>query len=423
MTGFHLNRGRFSLNRLKLFGVLAVLALPFSALPQKHRKKEAQTKPPAEKPQPSIDPITGLPRVTALAAIVLDPATGQVLYEKNADMRLAPASTTKIMTGLLLLEKCLPGDLLVAPTTVKDVKESSAHLMPGERLSAKEMLYALMLRSANDGCHTVACHISGDETKFAKLMNERAKELGCTSTNFANPHGLPNDSHWTTARDLTKMASQAMKYPDFAKAVATQKHVLKRSMNTKDTLLVNRDRWLGMDVRAKGIKTGFTRAAGQCFVGYAVEGDRHVMTAILKSQNWVADQQFLVDWAFKEFQLKTLIEKGQLVGSIPVERGQVPSVDLVAQESVVKLARANEPAVSWKWDEGKAGAPILAGEVLRSASAEIGGKTVTVNLVAARSVKEVNLAATLATPTGLAGAMLLGLGAVFFRHRSRQWAK
>ncbi|MBA3725734.1 MAG: D-alanyl-D-alanine carboxypeptidase, partial [Armatimonadetes bacterium] len=130
------------------------------------------------------------PVVGAKSAIVMDAATGAILFEKDARATRYPASTTKVMTALLLIELVKPGTMITAPLDVKQVTGSSLHLKPGEQLTREDALYALMLRSANDVAHTVAVHIAGSDAKFAALMNKRAAELGCVNTHFRNPHGL-----------------------------------------------------------------------------------------------------------------------------------------------------------------------------------------------------------------------------------------
>ena len=144
--------------------------------------------------------------VSAKSAVAIVASSGKVLWSKNANASMYPASTTKIMTGLLLVEKCLPSDIITAPPDIETVKEATMHLKPGEKITAHDMLYALMLRSANDGAYATAIHISGSVSAFAKLMNERARQIGCTNTHFNNPNGLNDILHTTTAHDLALMA-------------------------------------------------------------------------------------------------------------------------------------------------------------------------------------------------------------------------
>ena len=190
--------------------------------------------------------------ISAKSAIIIDAGSGKVLWERDADVLRYPASTTKIMTGMLLLERCLPDDLITAPVGIDKVPPSSMHLKPNEQVSAKDMLYALMLRSANDGAVAVADHVSGSIPAFAELMNERAREIGCRSTHFHNPNGLNDPEHVTTARDLAMIAREAMKYEAFREVVRTRKYQIQRTINQKDLFMVTRNRWLYKDSTADG---------------------------------------------------------------------------------------------------------------------------------------------------------------------------
>src|SRR5207302_4336900 len=145
----------------------------------------------------------------------------QVLYAKNADLPRPPASTTKIMTAILLLEYTRPDDVITAGIDAFDVEGSALHLHVGEKLTARDMVFALMLRSANDGCVAVAEHIAGSESKFAEMMTAKAHEIGAVNTTFLNCNGLNEPCNTTTARDLAIMARYATRFPLFNEAVRT----------------------------------------------------------------------------------------------------------------------------------------------------------------------------------------------------------
>ena len=272
--------------------------------------------------------------ITAKSAVAIDAGSGKVLWSKDADASMYPASTTKIMTGLLLVEHCRPMDIITAPDDIEKVKESSMHLRPGEKVTAKDMLYALMLRSANDGCYAVATHISGSVEAFSKLMNERAKQIGCTHTHFHNPNGLNDPEHTTTAHDLALIAREAMKHKDFRDAVKTYKYEISRSINMHDRVMVNHDKLLKKDPLAEGIKTGYTVPAGHCFVGSSTRNGFRVITVVMKSAHWQLDDEDLMHWSFQHFEKKEKLGVGDIVGNV-----QVPGA--VAKPITVALA---EPA-------------------------------------------------------------------------------
>lgn len=284
------------------------------------------------------------PDVTAASAIVIDADSGKVLYQKNADVPRFPASTTKIMTGLLLLEKVLPETEIVAPSDVDKVTGSKMHLKPGERVPARDMLYALMLRSANDGCYAVAQHIAGSVPAFAKLMNQRAQEIGCTHTNFNNPNGLNDPKHLTTAHDLALMAREAMKYPEFAEAVKTKKYTVTRSINQKDTVMVNKDKLLMSDPTAEGIKTGYTIPAGHCFVGSSTRNGYRVISVVLKSEDWKAETTALWNWAFDNHEREMLKPANEPIDEIVVGAGAEEKVPVAPDRDIYLTVPKGEQA-------------------------------------------------------------------------------
>ncbi|MDR3689439.1 MAG: D-alanyl-D-alanine carboxypeptidase [Fimbriimonas sp.] len=281
--------------------------------------------------------------VSARSAIVIDASSGKVLWEKNSNSSMYPASTTKIMTGLLLVEHCLPSDVITAPDDVETVKEASMHLRPGERVSAHDMLYAIMLRSANDGCYAIAKHVSGSVDAFAKLMNDRARQVGCTNTHFHNPNGLNDSEHTTTAHDLALMARAAMMYPEFREAVRTYKYEITRSINMKDRVMVNHDKWLKKDPTADGVKTGYTVPAGHCFVGSATRNGFRVITVVMKSDHWQEDHQQLLNWAFKNFEKKEKFAQGSIVGTLKIPGSDQKPITVALSQDAYTLGAVGKP--------------------------------------------------------------------------------
>lgn len=363
--------------------------------------------------------------VTAKSAIIIDADSGKVLWEKDADTPRYPASTTKIMTGLLLVERCLPDDIIVAPKGIDQVKEASIHLKPGEKLTAKDMLYALMLRSANDGCVAVACHISGSVPEFVKLMNKRAKELGCTHTFFHNPNGLNDNLHKISARDLAIIARAAMRYETFRKAVRTQKVTIVRSSDSKDLLLKNHNKWLPKDSTADGIKTGWTIPAGRCYVGSATRNGYRVITVVLKSEDWQIDHQNMLAWAFKNYDRSLYAAKGSGVGKIAVPQGALPDLAVKVNADVYHIVqKGSSPAVTLT-QEVKTGlqAPVAAGDEVGTVTYSDGtGWQVKAPLVAAAAMaKAVPVTGTTGSRAvfGILGGALV-VGTLAFRTRRKR---
>ncbi|HXG23294.1 MAG TPA: D-alanyl-D-alanine carboxypeptidase family protein, partial [Chthonomonadales bacterium] len=230
---------------------------------------------------------------------MIDAVSGQVLYARNADIPRPPASTTKIMTAILLLEHTRPEDIITASKHACETEGSGLHLKPGEKVSARDMLYALMLRSANDGCVAVAEHIAGSEARFAQMMTAKAREIGATDTTFKNSHGLDSPGHRTTARDLALIARYASIYPEFNEVTRTKFYNLTRSSNSKDVLLRNHAKFLWKFPGADGVKTGYTNPAGRCFVGGATWNGWRLISVVLNSPDVVGETTRLMKYGFQ----------------------------------------------------------------------------------------------------------------------------
>ena len=200
---------------------------------------------------------------SARSMILIEAESGAVLDSVNCDTRLPMASTTKIMTALVVLERVpLTGTVTVTPASA-GVEGSSMYLAPGERLTVEQLLYGLMLSSGNDAASALAIHVAGGEREFAALMNEKARSLGLSDTHFTNPSGLPDDDHYTTARELAVITAAALRVPDFRRIVSAESVALPhRTLHNHNKLLSTYD-------GAIGVKTGFTKKAGRCLVSAA----------------------------------------------------------------------------------------------------------------------------------------------------------
>ncbi|MCX7801325.1 MAG: D-alanyl-D-alanine carboxypeptidase [Fimbriimonadales bacterium] len=268
--------------------------------------------------------------VGAKSAAVFDAATGRMLWGKDPDTPRYPASTTKILTGLLLVERCQPDEVITAPPDTETVTGSSMHLRPGERVTARHLLAAILLRSANDGCHALAVHLAGSDAEFAELMNERARQIGCTNSSFNNPHGLNDKAHTSTARDLGLIACVALRNPWFAETARQRKWLLERSANQEDLWLFNKNKLLGADPTVDGVKTGYTTEAGHCFVGSATRSGVRVVTVVLDSPDWKKDTRNLLEWAFRTHGVRTVVRQGAPGPKVPVRAGSAKAVPTAA---------------------------------------------------------------------------------------------
>jgi len=265
-----------------------------------------------------------LPSVSAKSAILIDASSGRIIYEKNAELRLPMASTTKIMTALVALEEGDPEATVEIDPRAVGIEGSSAYLVAGERLTLRELVYCLMLASANDAAAAIAYALSGGIEGFAALMNEKAVELGLSNTRFENPHGLDSKDHYTTAHDLARLTAHALKNADFAKIVATNSFVAE-SDTAKHTLF-NHNRLLRSYRGCIGVKTGYTKISGRCLVSAAERGGLRLICVTLSAPDDWNDHKAMLDYGFAHYYAKPLCTVGESFYELPVvsgERGRV----------------------------------------------------------------------------------------------------
>lgn len=359
------------------------------------------------------------PTITASAAVLMDAESGEVLFSRNAHEKRAPASTTKILTALLALERIPAGSMIYAPANADKVTGSSAHLRPGESMTREDALFALMLRSANDVAEAIAVHVSKSVPGFALLMNSRAKEIGCEHTSFTTPHGLPDDRHLTCAYDLALIGREAMKNEFFKRVVSTPKWTVMRSDNQKDTVMENNNKLLLEDAFIEGIKTGYTRAAGRCFVGSRSENGLRLIAVVLNSNDWAADTRALYAWGYEQVKLKARYKAGDIVGEAPVENGIEPAVKVAIGQDLTLFTLTHREPPTLVLDEVEA--PILKGEaagVLRYVSPS--GETLEAPVLFAETIQARPMLFALAGNWASWAALgLAGVSLALFRTKSR----
>lgn len=235
-----------------------------------------------------------------VSEIAMELTTGTVLSEKNADQKLPMASTTKIMTAIVVIENCELDSEVVVPNDAVGVEGSSIYLKRNEKISIKDLLYGLMLRSGNDSATALAIVCGGNVENFVKMMNDKAKSIGANDTNFKNPSGLPDEEHYTTARDLCKIACYAMKNPTFKEIVGTKNYSGEyRSYVNKNKILKTLD-------GANGVKTGYTVKAGRCLVSSAEREGMDVVCVVLDCYDMYERSSEIINCCFEQYKLKKI---------------------------------------------------------------------------------------------------------------------
>lgn len=241
------------------------------------------------------------PTTSAASHVLMDADSGEILAEKDADVRRPMASTTKIMTALLALELLDPERVITVPPEAVGVEGSSIYLYHGERITVRTLLFALMLSSANDAAVALAIAASGSVEAFAARMNEKAAELGLADTHFCNPNGLHEEAHYTTARDLARLTAAALSNEAFAELVATRRYTAPQDGTDATRLFLNHNRLLRTLDGAIGVKTGFTRAAGRCLVSAARRDGLTLIAVTLHAPDDWRDHASLLEWGFSAY--------------------------------------------------------------------------------------------------------------------------
>ena len=282
------------------------------------------------------------PRTVSKSVAVFDAATGQLLWQMNGSKRCYPASTTKILTGLLFAE-ATPAEAIVRCTNkqIASVGESSLNIKFNESFVAEDLLRGFLLKSANDAGVVIAEHVDGSTSKFAIRMNERAAKAGATQSHFVNPHGLHHPDHYTTAIDLGRIAIDALKNPRFAKMVEKPSAIIHSSARpaikvTSRAKSLYYDRFMGAD----GIKTGYTRPAGNCFVASATRDGRRLISVVMGAPESACKETIpILSWAFRRFERQVCVQSGtQVMVSLPDGRKVSTHTSEKIQRSVDKFA-------------------------------------------------------------------------------------
>lgn len=294
--------------------------------------------------------------VSAEKAILLDAVTGRVLFEKQADQRALIASTTKIMTALIVCEQCNVLDRMRIPKEAVGIEGSSMYLQEGEVLTIQELLYGLMLHSGNDAAVALAIYCGGTVEGFAQLMNDKAHRLGLTGTHFENPNGLDSPGHYSTARDMAVLAAYAMENPIFARTVST------KTVTAGNRSLRNHNKLLWRVEGADGVKTGFTKAAGRILVSSASRQGRRLVAVTMNDPDDWQDHQKLLEDGFSQYSVKQIVSQNDTLGSVEVAGGEAGTVDLLAAEDFFYSLAENESSQIALQGPGFVYAPVVKGQ-------------------------------------------------------------
>lgn len=386
------------------------------------------------------------PRISARNAIVIEQNSGKVLYEKAADTKAEPASTTKIMTMLLVCQALEHGDVSLNDEVSAEAKDiyiidsdaSNAGVAPGEILTLRDLCFCAMLASANECTNIIAIHVAGSVDAFVKLMNGEAKELGCTGTHFENTNGLPDKNHYTTARELAVITQEALKYDFFRELCGTAEYTVPKTNCSEErklsnsNALINPNSYYGDDYyhkNAYGVKTGHTEDAGYCLVSAVTENGLDLLAVVLGATgdgktgeyfNNFADTIKLIDYCSESYHGTVILSADETVYQIDVEKGREKTLPLSPAHDVSLLLSEDYDLESLEnvvsLDEDFVTAPVKKGAVIGTVDVIDGSNTVicSCDLVAAEDVDASLIDYVFANTMGFIGRNIIALAVIVF---------
>ncbi len=273
-----------------------------------------------------------MPQINGSSSVLIEAQSGRILYSNNPNKKLPIASTTKIMTALIALEHGRLDEKVKIKGNSVGIEGSSIYLFNGEEISLRDLVYGLMLRSGNDAAVAIANHISGSVEEFAKLMNEKALEIGAKNTNFTNPHGLHDDNHYSTAYDLAIITREAMKNEEFKKISKSKLYVADREINK---YFYNKNKTLNQYDGGDGVKIGYTKKAGRCLVSSATREYVQLIAVVLNNYTWFNDCYKLFDYGFENYKPMVIYDKNQFIKNINVMNGKKDLLPIITKDELI----------------------------------------------------------------------------------------
>ncbi|NDI34286.1 D-alanyl-D-alanine carboxypeptidase family protein [Chengkuizengella sediminis] len=308
------------------------------------------------------------------SAMLIDADTGTIIYEKNAHDRLPPASITKVMTMLLIMEaldsgKIQKDEMVRTSELAASMGGSQIFLEVGEEMSVEDMLKGIAMASGNDASVAMAEKIAGSEEMFVQMMNDRAKELGLENTHFENSNGLPASEHYSSAHDIAMMSKELLKHEMITQFTSKYQDYLRK--DTDDPFwLVNTNKLVRFYQGADGLKTGYTSEAKYCLAATAKRNEMRVIAVVLgepstKSRNYEVSKLF--DYAFSQYTNYPIFKPGEMIGTIPIEKGDVRNIEIVAKQQYSVLMKKGESKENIKHEielESEIKAPVTLGQTV-----------------------------------------------------------
>ena len=337
----------------------------------------------------------------ASSVIVLEPTTGEIIYERNSHERRHPASMTKVMTMLLVMEAIEKGiikweDMITVSSNASSMGGSQILLETGEQMSVYDMFKGLSVASGNDAAVALAEKIAGTEEMFVKMMNDKAKELGLKDTNFKNSHGLDEANHYSTAYDMAMMAKELVKHEKVFEFTSIYEDYLRKGTD-RSFWLVNTNKLVRFYKGVDGLKTGYTAEAGFCITATANINDMRIIAVVMgepDSDTRNKDVSSIFDYVYAQYGLQKIVDTETILKEVKVEKGKNEYAKIVAKEDITDLYNKNDGETDFTYDIdiNKIKAPISKGDVVGKLTLKENGNTIkTVDLTVQEDVKKANI--------------------------------
>ncbi len=336
----------------------------------------------------------------AKSAIMIEASTGEVLFEKNSHEKLHPASMTKMMSMLLILENIENGNLswdemITVSENASSMGGSQILLETNEQMSVEDLFKGIAIASGNDAVVALSERIAGSKEEFVSMMNKRAKELGLTDTNFKNPHGLDDANHYSSAYDMSLIAKELVKHPKVLEFSSIYEDYLRKGTE-REIWLVNTNKLVRFYEGVDGLKTGYTKEAGYCLTATAEKNGMRIITVVMgeedsKTRN--AETTEMLNYAFSKYELETLLTKESSLGKITIDKTLDDTVTLVPKENITSLNKRGQKKknLTYKVNVDELKAPIKRGDTVGKLKINEDGKHVrTIDITVNKDVKPAN---------------------------------
>ena len=310
------------------------------------------------------------------SAILVDNLSGKVLYEKNADEKLAPASMTKLASMLMVMEAIDNGNLkfedkVTISEEAANMGGSQVFLQAGEVYTVYDLLKSVAIASGNDAVVALAEKIGGSQSGFIDMLNKRLKEIGATNTNFVNAHGLDAEGHYSTARDMSIIARELLKHPKILEFTSIYEEYLEKNDGSR-IWLVNTNKLVRFYDGVDGLKTGFTGTAGYCLTATASKNNFRLISVVMgedTSENRSSDTVKMLNYGFNTFKINIIKTKGESLGKVRVERGKQDNANIVLLNDATEILKNTDPVTEYKFNlkVNKIKAPVKVGDVVGTA--------------------------------------------------------